>query len=137
MDEFTYSLAQVALDELQERVSITKIEAGHLVGHTTMVWVQWRDALLDMWAEQLLEVLTDDQAHTLAYGIRIMLSDFREVWEYPDPELILEWVAYGLACLRWLYWLDAPQVAISRDEARELIAQRLPPQQLTLPGFAA
>jgi hypothetical protein len=80
-----------------------RTSAHELRRRAQMMYIHWRDVSIQVWAENTFAHVPHERLRALLGKVDFLLLDDMEAlgWEYPSEEVEAEWVAYGLACLRW------------------------------------
>lgn len=136
MDTFTERILETAYMDLRRRkkrvrVSDLKAEAG-------WVWAQFRDETIEQWAQDIAERVPEARLLYLVEPVFCLLAQCGQHWELPDDGWEVEWAAFGLASLRWLYremTNRAPVLRYDMEEITEWLINRQPPEVKQLPLF--
>ncbi len=112
MDEFTQELLALAYESVKKRRGET-MNVATLKRQMWRHWMNYRDGTLATWAAQTFERVPHRKLASLVDTVLDLLGDaalYADLysWEYPpehsddeDDTPIAEWVAWGLATLRW------------------------------------
>jgi hypothetical protein len=144
VDDFTRKLLAVAFDEIVQD-SRRKRRRRDDVTHSDLrsqlwacFWV-FRDGLIHQWAARILANCPPEHLAAKVEKVDCLLIQAEEYWDVPeDDEDAAEWVAYGLAYLRWLNLERADRAPRPRcteeDLAAWLTRRKQGPAQLGLFG---
>lgn len=136
MNEFTHAVATAAITELRKGRGGKAITMPTLIGHMNSLMIEYRDAKLDEWRDQILDHVPHERLEYLYFAVRDEMFKWGLYdWELPDDEWLTEWVAWGLACVRWLnqeYAERTPQLIYADDELQAWLNERNPLVQLPL-----
>jgi len=107
MDHFTQELLALAYESVKKRRGET-MNVNTLKRQMWRHWANYRDGIIAIWAAQTFERVPHSKLASLVDVVFDLLCNAAlcswEYPEYPDEEgddPMAEWVAWGLAALRW------------------------------------
>jgi hypothetical protein len=147
VDDFTRKLLAVAFDEIVQESGRKRRRRGDVTQSDlrSRLWAcywAFRDGLIERWASRILASCSPERLAAKVETVDCLLIEAEEYWDVPeDDEDPTQWVAYGLAYLRWLN-LDhtdrAPRPRCSEAELAAWLRQKKKgPAQLGLFGETA
>ena len=106
MDE--WDILQRAYRDLVMEQKVGRPSPKKLHMKAVLLWVMWRDISIQTWAESTYAHVPHERLRYLFDKVDDLLFDTQETddWEMPDDEFVPEYVAWGLACLRWRHRVD-------------------------------
>ncbi len=136
MDEFTQRFIEASIADIKKEPARKRdLSAKHVIAHAWMLYWQWRDIQIELWAESTLESVPHDHLRAIEYNVSMLLFERRIFHERPDDHDVPFATAWGIACLRW-WFREArelvPALKFTTEEIEAVIKPHLPPIQLTL-----
>ena len=153
MDEFTETIAQVAFSNyIEQKKRKGPITVDKLVSDMDSVWICYRDAHIEKWADGLVAICkpesqSDEALESLVCDVAAKLQKWNMMWEIPlwepedDEERVLlrseqsTFVAWGIACLWWWKMEGteiAPLLRYDRNEIETWLKNQLATESLLL-----
>jgi hypothetical protein len=134
------ALTEAAQSLRLERSGLRPTRPQDLIAEASHLWAVERKKIIDAGARRVLARVSPHRIDALYPVIDELVYEQGWDWETPtdeDKEELREFVAWGIACLRWEHWtrLDPTlDFMLNIQDAREWLAKHHPPRQLCLFG---
>jgi len=132
------ALTEAAQSLRLERRRLRPTTPQDLLAEASRLWAVERKKIIDAGARRVLARVSPYKIDALYPVIEELVYEQNWDWEPPtDEEELREFVAWGIACLRWQHWtrLDPTlDFTLNIQDAREWLTKHHPPRQLCLFG---
>jgi hypothetical protein len=131
VNDFNRSLIEAAYTRLVHKKGSKPPSAAELIAAMFSMWVVYRDGLIEMWCDEIIETiaqetLIDQYEEMFDWAIENM--PYIETPDEDDPESVAWWVAWGMACRRWMEAENngtADVVKVTKEEAKVYLERAL------------
>jgi len=119
-----------------ERSGLRPTTPQDLLAEASRLWAVERKKILDTGARRVLAQVSPHRIDALYPVIDELVYEQGWDWETPtDEEELRQFVAWGIACLRWEHWAQRDPTLdfnLTIQDAVEWLAAHRPPRQLSL-----